>query len=162
MAEHMAPLHFFMRGIRHEYWADIYTVCCYRLLNYFICTLQRKSFKSTRFAPCGKQGSLFYCVNDNHWLIYVETMSCWFEENLLHACLGPLQLNSAIKHLFIALFLAFSSAPCWLQAVESIIKQIKADCSVNFHLILATGCSGVMLQSKQRSREQQMWDLVNS
>lgn len=69
---------------------------------------------------------------------------CW-DKDLLHACLGPRQLDSAINHLLYPLFLAFSSAPCWLQ---SIIKQIKADCRVNFHLISARGRCDVTHRSE--------------
>lgn len=67
------------------------------------------------------------------------------DKDLLHACLGPRQLHSAINHLLHPLFLAFSSAPCWLQ---SIIKQIKADCGVNFHLISARGRCDVTHRSE--------------
>lgn len=60
-------------------------------------------------------------------------------ENLPHACLGLQQLNCAINHLLYPPLLAFSLAPRWLQFARSIIKQIKADCLVNFHPVFASG-----------------------
>ncbi len=75
---------------------------------------------------------------------------CW-DKDLLHACLGPRQLDSAINHLLYVLFLACSLAPCWLQRIGSIIKQIKADCRVNFHPILPSGCRDIMHESKSPS-----------
>lgn len=91
---------------------------------------------------------------------------CWDKENLFHACPGPRQLGSAINHLLYPLLLAFSLAPCWLQRAGSIIKQIKADCWVNFHPILASGCRDVTNKSKspleiQRTKRRARWKRLN-
>lgn len=66
------------------------------------------------------------------------TCMCWVK-GLFHAFLGPWQLDSAINRLLYLLLLALGLAPCWLQRAGSIIKQMKADCWVNFYPILPSG-----------------------